>query len=161
MWLARVYSRGRMGFEEDPEHARALADVVVERVRGLADDGVAEAQFLMGTAYAEALGRELDASEAVVWYERAAAQGHVLAQHNLGNVHFSGDGVPQNDSLAVVWWLQAAEQGDAIPALRLGMMYEEGRGVAADLDAARRWYGEAAVRGNAAALEALARMGPG
>jgi TPR repeat protein len=158
MWLARVHSTGRMGFEEDPDHARALANGVIEQVRALADQDLTEAEFLMGTAYAEGLGVELDPVEAVAWYRKAASDGHVLAQHNLGNVHFAGTGVEQSDSLAVAWWLQAAQQGDAIPALRLGMMYEEGRGVAADLDEARRWYQESAARGNAAAAAALDRL---
>lgn len=159
MWLARVLSRGRMGFDEDPERARALAASVVDRVRAIADLGLAEAQFLMGTAHAEALGVEKNSLEAVVWYLRAAVSKHVLAQHNLGNVYFDGEGVEQSDSLAVIWWRQAAEQGDAIPALRLGMMYEEGRGVTADLDEARHWYEESAARGNADAAAALERFG--
>jgi TPR repeat protein len=158
MWLARVHSRGRMGFEEDPERARALAAGVIDQVRAVADSGLAEAQFLMGTAHAEALGVEKNPLEAVVWYLRAAVSKHVLAQHNLGNVYFEGEGVEQSDSLAVIWWLEAARQGDAIPALRLGMMYEEGRGVPANRDEARRWYRESAVRGNADAAAALERL---
>lgn len=159
MWLARVHSTGRMGFEQDTARARTLAAGVIDEVRAFAGQGLVEAQFLMGTAYAESLGVEQNALEAMTWYLRAATSKHVLAQHNLGNVYFQGAGVEQSDSLAVIWWRQAAEQGDAIPALRLGTMYEEGRGVAADLDEARRWYEEAASRGNADAAEALARMG--
>jgi TPR repeat protein len=158
MWIARVHSRGRMGFAEDPERARAVASRVIERVEELAAQGEAEALFLMGTAYAEGLGVEVDPEEAVLWYRRAAELGNVLAQHNLGNVHFAGEGVPQSDSLAVEWWLKAASQGDAIPALRLGTMYEDGRGVTRDLAEARRWYGESASRGNQAAEEALQRL---
>jgi len=161
MWIARVHSRGRMGFDEDPERARAIAARVLPHVAELAERGEAEALFLMGTAYAEGLGVESDPAEAVVWYRRAADQENVLAQHNLGNVYFSGEGVAQNDSLAVAWWLKAANQGDAIPALRLGAMYEEGRGVARDLAEAMRWYRESASRGNVAAREALRRLEAG
>jgi len=161
MWIARVHSRGRMGFAEDPERDRAIAAGVIDRVEELAERGEAEALFLMGTAYAEGLGVESDPAEAVTWYRRAAAEEHVLAQHNLGNVYFAGEGVPQSDSLAVEWWLEAAHQGDAIPALRLGAMYEEGRGVTRDLAEARRWYRESASRGNEAAQAALQRLESG
>ena len=159
MWLARVHSTGRMGFPEDPDHAKEIASGVIDQVEALAAQGEVEALFLMGTAYAEGLGVDPDPEVAAVWYRRAGRQGHVLAQHNLGNIHFSGTGVPKSDSLAVVWWTRAAEQGDAIPARRLGIMYESGLGVEADMESAIRWYHEAARRGDGPAAEALERLG--
>jgi TPR repeat protein len=161
MWLARCHSRGRMGFETDAPQARAIAAGEVARVEQLAVSGVLEAVFLMGTAYDEGLGRNEDPAEAVVWFRRAAAAGHVLAQHNLANAYAAGRGVARNDGLAVEWWLKAAAAGDAIPQLRLGEAYEHGRGVQRDLAAARRWYAEAARRGNQRARDALERLGPG
>ena len=161
MWLARCYSRGRMGFAADPAKARALAGAEIAAIEKLAEAGVLEAVFLMATAFDEGLGRSEDPTISGEWLRRAAARGHTLAQHNLGNAHAAGRGVPQSDRLAVEWWLKAASAGDAIPQLRLGEAYEAGRGVTRDLDAARRWYGEAARRGNAAARKALDRLGPG
>ena len=158
MWIARVYSRGRMNFDENAEEARAIASTVIDRIEELAGQEVPEAVFLMGTAYDEGLGKMPDIETAIRWYRRAAGLGHGLAQHNLGNVYFEGRGVPQNDSLAVHWWTMAAEGGDAIPQLRLGTMYEQGRGVARDLVEARRWYGLAAKRGNDDARAALERL---
>ncbi len=159
MWIARVYSRGRMNFERDEARARTIASDVIDRIESLAAERVAEAVFLMGTAYDEGLGKTADIETAVVWYRRAAILRHGLARHNLGNVYFEGRGVTQNDSLAVHWWTMAAEDGDAIPQLRLGTMYEEGRGVTRDLEEAKRWYARAADRGNADARAALERLG--
>ena len=158
MWIARCLSRGRMGFPRDPVRAAALADSVVADVRTLAEGGVLEAVFLMGTAHDEALGVAEDAGAAADWYRRAAEVGHVLAQHNLGNAYRTGRGVPADDALAVRWWRPAAEAGDAIAQLRMGEMSQAGTGTPVDLDAARVWYGRAAARGNAAALQALARL---
>ncbi len=158
MWLARVHSTGRMGYPADKEKAQDIAATVIAQVERLAQQEVPEANFLMGTAYAEGLGKSEDPEEAVRWYRRAAALGNVLAQHNLGNVYASGTGVEQSDELAVQWWLQAATQGDAIPQYRLGLMYEEGKGVTKNLEEARRWYQESANRGNAQAQAALIRM---
>lgn len=158
MWLARVYSTGRMTYPADKERAREIASSIIAAVEARAESGEAEAEFLMGTAFAEGLGKPMDPERAVAWYRRAADQGHVLAQHNLGNVYFSGTGVSQSDEMAVYWWTLAAEAGDAIPQFRLGQMYEQGRGVAQDIEHALAWYRDSARRGNANARAALDRL---
>ena len=158
MWLARVHSTGRMSYPQDEARARELAGSVINRIERAAESGVPEAVFLMGTAYDEGLGREIDHEQAAIWHRRAAEAGHVLGAHVLGNQYSEGRGVPEDPVEAVVWWLQAAEAGDAITQLRLGEAYEVGRGVAQDPVQARQWYERAARAGNAAAAEALARM---
>jgi uncharacterized protein len=158
MWMARVYSTGRMGFEQDVERARTIASEVIDEIRDLANAGDVEAIFLMGTAYDEALGVANDFPEARLWYGRAAELGHVLAAHNVGNMYRDGRGVEVDHEAAARWWVRAASAGDVIPALRLGEAFEAGRGVEQSLDSARRWYGKAAAAGNAAAAEALARL---
>ena len=158
MWLARVHSTGRMGFEADPPRARAIATGVIDGVQALAVDGDVEAQFLMGTAYDEGLGKEVDHAEALRWYRRAAFRGHVLAAHNVGNVYRDGRGVEADMSTAVMWWLRAARAGDVIPQLRLGEAFEAGNGVPRSIDTATEWYRRAAAAGNQAARQALARL---
>lgn len=159
MWLARVHSRGRMTFERDEARARALAGEVIDHVRTLAGRGDVEATFLMGTAYDEGLGVDVDYDEALRWYRRAAHQGHVLAVHNVGNVYRDGRGVEVDHARAAMWWLRAARAGDVIPALRLGEAYEAGRGVPRSIEDARFWYERASAAGNAQAAEALERLG--
>lgn len=158
MWMARVHSRGRMGFPADRALAESTADSVFPEIRRLADEGVVEAVFLMGTAYDEGLGVEEDPQQAVVWHRRAALAGHVLGSHNLGNQYAAGRGVPQDPAEAVRWWLPAGEAGDAVVQLRLGEAYEAGRGVEADVETALRWYRDAAARGNVQAAEAVERL---
>ncbi len=160
MWLARVYSTGRMTYEADKGRAVEIAGTVIDEVERRALAGVGEANFLMGTAYAEGLAKPVDPVEAVIWYRRAAARDITLALHNLGNVYAAGIGVPQSDAEAVRWWRLAAENGDAIPQFRLAQMYETGRGVAQNLDEALYWYRESARRGNASAAVALDRLEP-
>ena len=161
MWIARVFSRGRMTFTRDEDYAREVAGGVIEDVRDLAAVGDVEASFLMGTAYDEGLGVDVDHAEAMRWYRRAADQGHVLAAHNVGNMYRDGRGVETDPAAAVRWWLRAARAGDAIPALRLGEAFESGYGVAMDRGTARFWYGQAAERGNVDAAEALERVRTG
>lgn len=159
MWLARAWSRGRLGYTRDDARARAIAEQTVGAVARQAERGVVEAQFLMGTANDEALGVAEDAVAAFAWFQKAAAAGHTLAEHNLGNAYAAGRGVAADPAAAVMWWTRAAIKGDAVTQLRLGEAYEKGAGVAADPVAARRWYADAAARGNAAATAALERLG--
>lgn len=159
MWLARVHSRGRMGFARDEEKARRLAGEVIDAVEASALAGVLEAVFLMGTAYDEGLGKPVDPAYAARWHQRAAERGHVLGAHNLGNAYSEGRGVPLDPAQAVAWWTRAADKGDAITQLRLGEASEAGRGTPRDLKAAVDWYRRAAEAGNAQAAEALERLG--
>lgn len=158
MWLARVYSTGRMTFTADKAKAIEIAETVINEVERMAIAGVGEANFLMGTAYAEGLAVEVDPVEAVKWYRIAAAQNITLALHNLGNVHASGSGVEQSDSEAVYWWKLAALKGDAIPQFRLAKMLEQGKGVEKDLIGAVHWYRESSRRGYQNATAALERL---
>ncbi len=161
MWLARAYSRGRMGLPRDEARAKAMAAIVLDAVRRQAERGSAEAQFLVGTALDEGLGVPEDPAAALEWFRRAAAQDHTLAQHNLGNAFAAGRGVTADAAEAVRWWLKAGEKGDAVVQLRLGESYERGTGVPRDPAQARRWYTDAAGRGNAQAKAALERLGGG
>jgi TPR repeat protein len=158
MWLARVHSTGRMTFPQDKTRAVEIANTVITQVEQLAAEGIGEANFLMGTAYAEGLAVPIDPAQAVAWYRKAAILNVTLAQHNLGNIYASGTGVSQSDTEAVYWWFLAAEKGDAIPQFRLAEMYELGKGVEQDLEQAINWYGESNRRGNRNAAEALERL---
>ena len=158
MWLARVYSTGRMSFPKDSKRASSIARLVIDDVATRAETGEPEALFLMGTAYDESLGVTQDYDEAMRWYRRAADSGHILASHNIGNMYRDGRGVGQDPRRAAAWWLRAARAGDVIPALRLGEAYEAGRGVPQSHSIARYWYQRAAAAGNVTATTALERI---
>lgn len=158
MWMARVYSTGRMGFERDEARARELAASVIADVEAAANGGISEAMLLMGTAFDEGLGKERDPTQAFEWHLRAAEAGNVLGQHNAGNQYSEGRGVEEDPVAAVLWWTKSAERGDATTQLRLGEAYEAGRGVEVDLNEALRWYTLAAESGNAQATAAVERL---
>jgi TPR repeat protein len=159
MWMARVYSTGRMGFERDEAKARELASSVIADVEASANAGTSEAMLLMGTAFDEGLGKEHDPVQAFEWHLRAAEAGNVLGQHNAGNQYSEGRGADEDPVAAVLWWTKSAERGDATTQLRLGEAYEAGRGVEIDLDEALRWYTLSAGSGNAQAAAAIERLG--
>ena len=69
----------------------------------LAEQGNADAQYLLGGVYFIGEGVPQDYKTAVKWTTRAAEQGDVRAQSNLGSMYHQGQGVPQDDKTAVKW----------------------------------------------------------
>jgi len=47
----------------------------------------------------------------VVWYRKAAAQGHLLSQYFLAAFHATGQGVPKDFVQAHMWFDLAASHG--------------------------------------------------
>ncbi len=88
-------------------------NIPIERVRELAEQGDAKAQFNLGTFYELGKGVKQDTNEAVLWWQKSAEQGIPQAQHNLGKSYAKGDGVKQDYEEAAKWWTKSAEQGYA------------------------------------------------
>ena len=82
----------------------------IDALRALAEQGDANAQFLLGGVYATGAGVPQDDVEAVRWLRLAAAQGHARAQNNLGVMYADGRGVPQDDVQAHLWFNLAASR---------------------------------------------------
>jgi TPR repeat protein len=74
-----------------------------------AEQGDAEAQFLMGVFY-EAKG-EKEVQIAVIWWKLAAEQGHADAQFSLGGMYLEGKGVPKDIVYSHMWIILAAANG--------------------------------------------------
>src|SRR4051812_25295537 len=133
-----------------PAHADAIEEGIaayheknyakaVELWRPLAEQGVATAQYQLGTLYAEGKGVEQNDATAALWFQRAAEQGDAAAQYNLGACYVEGLGVKKDDAEAVKWFRRAADQRMGFAQLNLGMMYAAGRGVPHDDVEAMKW----------------------
>ncbi len=114
----------------------------------LAEQGHAQAQYVLGVMYNNGDGVVQDYAEAVKWYRLAAEQGHAWAQYNLGVMYENGNGVIQDYAEAVKWYRLAAEQGDADAQYNLGLMYEYGYGVVQNNILSHMWYNIASANGN-------------
>ena len=122
-----------------------------------------ENQYRWGSTY-ESRGGEINYTEAVYWYRKAAEQGYVDAQFSLGGMYDNGKGVEQDDEQAVYWYRKAAEQGHAKAQNDLGFMYATGAGIEEDSKKAVYWFRKAAEQGYARAqsnLGLLYRKGEG
>jgi len=117
------------------------------RMRSLANQGYAGAQYTIGLMYAESRGVPQDFVEAAKWFRLAAEQGYAKAQCYLGWMYFVGQGVLEDDADAVKWYRLAAKQGLAAAQYNLGKMYDNGLGVPRDDVEAVKWYRLAAEQG--------------
>lgn len=113
------------------------------------------AQFNLGSLYAEGLGVAQDYGKARVWFEKAAAQGEVLAQYSLGVLYEHGLSVRQSYGKACTWYEKAAIQGYAPAQSNLGVLYMKSSGVAQNYNKAREWFEKAATQSYAEAQHNL------
>ncbi|AEG02247.1 tetratricopeptide repeat protein [Methylomonas methanica] len=75
--LASLYLLGRDGLEKDEKLA-------AEWMEKSANQGVVDAQVVMGALYDRGIGVTADRDQATRWYEKAAAQGHGTSLAILG-----------------------------------------------------------------------------
>ncbi|MDJ0820288.1 MAG: tetratricopeptide repeat protein [Paracoccaceae bacterium] len=123
-----------------------------------ANQGLAEAQVMLGSLYLEGDGVPRSVDEAVKFFRLAANQGNGYGQSNLGEMYRSGLGVPQSDTEAVRWFRVSAGQGNPSGQSNLGEMYRDGRGVSKSYLAAFRWFHRSAKQGDSSGQSNLGEM---
>jgi hypothetical protein len=88
-------------------------------------------------------------AQAMVWWQKAAEQGHAEAQHHLGHVYCNGQGIAQDYEQAIDWYRKAAEQGNMIAqSVLLGCACYTGIGGEQNDAQAIEWWQLAAEQGN-------------
>ncbi len=93
----------------DPSKVQAATP---DDLRKRAEQGDAEAQFMLGTLYRNGDGVLQNDTQAVEWFQRAANQGYVRALSALGSSYWAGRGVRQDYSQAYFWYELALAKGD-------------------------------------------------
>lgn len=122
--------------------------------RKQAEAGDPAAAFDLGLCLAEGVGAPRDDTQALTWFERAAATMPV-AQYWCGRMRAEGRGCPPDPRAARVWFLQAAELRHADAEVAAGEMLINGRGGLPDPKGAIALFMRAASTGHPAALFAL------
>jgi hypothetical protein len=143
MWVARFHNRAIAGIPQDNTRAAELAKTVIAEVKRLAEAGDPEAQFLLGSAFSEALALPKNEQEGFKWLLAAAKQGDMIAMNNVADAFFNGRGTARNEATAFYWLKMSAEKGDNLAFGNLACYYHWGLGVEADLQQAREWYDKA------------------
>ncbi|MFZ1917410.1 MAG: GAF domain-containing protein [Terriglobales bacterium] len=93
----------------DPSKVQAATP---DDLHKLAEQGDAEAQFMLGTLYRNGDGVLQNDTQAIEWFQRAAEQGYVRALSALGSSYWAGRGVRQDYSQAYFWYELALAKGD-------------------------------------------------
>lgn len=146
-------------WKKNRKAAKESFQKILKKIIPKAETGDSEAQYQLGRHYDYGWGVERDALEAAKWYEKAAIQGHIEAQHSLGllNTH-AGNYVFANPENSVKWFRAAAEQGHPSSQHFLAKAYEEGNGVIRNYSEAAKWYQKAASQGDGMAMHGLAGL---
>jgi TPR repeat protein len=113
-----------------------------------AEQGVAQAQRLLGVMFRNGEGTPKDDKQAVYWFTKAAEQGDAGAQSLLVVMFRNGEGTPKDDKQAVYWFTKAAEQGVAQVQGLLAVMFRNGEGTPKDNVMAYVWWNISAAQGN-------------
>lgn len=139
---------------DSDEVARRMAAPPEERaafVRIAAEGGVAEAQAVFGQMLLDGVGIAADQREAVLWFDKAARQGHVMALNMMGRCYDLGWGVPVDKVRAAAWFKAAADRGLDWGLYNYATALALGDGVAEDRPTALALFRRAAAMGNAKA----------
>ena len=116
-------------------------------------------QFGLGLYHSAPDSPEPDSALALVWFERAAAQGNASACLCAGQILLAGDGSSaRNPGRGQALLEEAARQGLTEAMYRLGEMHLKGTVGMADPMLAESWLQRAAERGHMAALLMLVRL---
>ena len=155
------------GDYQEGEEAYTRGDYAsaLRKLRPLAEQGNARAQYRLGVMHAIGQGVQQSDAEAVRLFRKAlgelqrlAGQGNAGAQFSLGGMYFNGWGVQQDVTTAVRWYRRAAEGGDAMSQYNIGIIYTDGRGVPQDESEAVKWFCKSAEQGNPGAQFNLGKM---
>ena len=119
-----------------------------------AEQGHAEAQYLLSTMLDAGQGSTRDEAAAGLWERKAAEQGHAYAQANLSFRYYSAHEFAE----AFNWCERAAHSKLAWAQYHLGLMFRKGEGVAQSDTEAAYWYRLAATQNFAEAQQKLADL---
>ncbi|WP_189484211.1 tetratricopeptide repeat protein, partial [Alishewanella tabrizica] len=126
------------------------AELSQYRIR--AEQGDANAQYKIGMLYDQGEGYRAQ-QDAVIWFYKAAEQGHPGAQQAVATRYIIGRGVYLSDADAHKWYLKAAEQDDPWAQYVLGSNYLNGKGVTRSTSEAIKWLYKAAQNGHPTAAK--------
>lgn len=129
-----------------------------ELLERLAEQGDADAQFLVGRMLELGEGVDQNIQQGIIWNQKAAAQQHSCAMNNLAVRYKTGDHVLQNHALAFQLAHQAARSQHPVTLTSFGEMHDFGQGTPVNKEKALDYYKQALEKGGASALFLIGRL---
>ena len=140
-------------YEQEPNGQKAF-----EVAHQFAEQGSADAQYLLGVMLENGDGRNTYPEKAADYYYRAAKQDKAEAQYNLALLCMQ-DALGKPDMLtAVHWFEQASENGIVQATYNLATCYDQGLGCVEDKEAAFKAFCKAAEKSYTPAWQNVAVM---
>jgi len=127
--------------------------LAVPHFKFAAECGHTLAQFNLAQILLEEGG---SSTKSAYWFEKAAAQGHVVSSYNLGLMYARGYGVKKDLKKAESYFRKAADAGHVDAMYNLGYLYDELDRNIRDDKVAFRYYSLAAERNHPSAQSKLA-----
>jgi TPR repeat protein len=127
-------------------------------IRAAADQGMPDAQALMGQILLDGHGVSQDETQARYWFGKAAAQGHLMGINMLGRCYELGWGGEIDAPAAAIEFKRAAEQGMEWGMYNYANLLLRGNGVDKNETEALNWYRKASALGNAKSLNVIGRF---
>ena len=135
------------------EHPAKAAQAII----GAAADNVVDAQALLGQILLDGKGIERDPQLALVWFEIASRNGHLMARNMLGRCFEHGWGCSADAAKAAGHYELAAKAGLDWSLYNLANLLATGRGVVQNQQRALQCYRDAAQMGHAKSMNLLGR----
>lgn len=140
--IATRYLNGESGVKQD--YAKAAYWYGKAAAQGLAP-----AQYRLGTLYERGLGVAKDLDAALGWYERAAGLGNIRAMHNAAVLSAGSDSRAPDYKRAYKWFSLGAAHGLKDSQFNLAVLLERGLGTKANPAEALFWYSVAGQQNDA------------
>ena len=124
-----------------------------------AENGDAEAQYLVAAAYSSGEGVSTNQERTSYWLRRSAVRGFGRAQFFYGSLLFYGEGaIKRNPEEGLAWWQVASENGNLSALINMGDAYRIGTQVKEDLEKAEQYYQRVLSAGHKEAETNLGRL---
>lgn len=123
-----------------------------------AEEGLPEAQALLGQILLDGRGLPKDEAAARAWFSKAAESGHLIAINMLGRCYENGWGGEVDTVAATRYYKDAASHGLDCAMYNYANMLLHGNGTKKNEQLALDWYRQAAARGYAKALGVIGRF---
>ncbi len=128
----------------------------IPQLQRLANQGNADAQFLLAQRLAQGSGVKQDFKQAFHWLKQASGQEHAAAMNYLGLCYCNGIGTEKNLEQAFQLFHESAAKQNSEGQYNLGYCYYYGEGTALDYKQAVYWFERAAQKRH---LEAMNKLG--
>ena len=107
--------------KSDEEGSQTYSKTYSEQLLKAANANDQLAQYYLGLAKENGYGTTADASQAVIWYRKAAEQGLDSAQVNLALCYLNGIGVTKDEQEGLHWLGKAADSGNSDAMANMGV----------------------------------------